>query len=53
MREVGVSLITADEWYDKWFGALHATGTVSLHFDANLTKFTNLVRPGYVPDFRD
>jgi replicative DNA helicase len=29
------------------------TGTVSLHFDANLTKFTNLVRPGYVPDFRD
>ena len=29
------------------------TGTVSLHFDANLTKFTNLVRPGYEPDFRD
>jgi replicative DNA helicase len=29
------------------------TGTVSLHFDANLTKFTNLVRPGYTPDFRD
>jgi putative peptidoglycan lipid II flippase len=26
---IGVSLITMDEWYDKWFGALHATGTVS------------------------
>jgi putative peptidoglycan lipid II flippase len=26
---IGVSLITMDEWYDKWFGALHTTGTVS------------------------
>jgi putative peptidoglycan lipid II flippase len=26
---LGVSLITMDEWYDKWFGGLHATGTVS------------------------
>ncbi len=29
------------------------TGTVSLHFDASLTRFENLVRPGYVPDFHD
>jgi len=26
---IGVSLLTVDEWYDKWFGALLATGTVS------------------------
>jgi putative peptidoglycan lipid II flippase len=26
---IGVSLLTVDEWYDKWFGGLHATGTVS------------------------
>jgi len=29
------------------------TGTVSLHFDATLTRFENLVRPGYMPDIRD
>jgi replicative DNA helicase len=29
------------------------TGTVSLHFDANLTRFENLARPGYAPDIRD
>ena len=26
---IGVSLLTMDEWYDKWFGGLLATGTVS------------------------
>jgi len=26
---IGVSLVTVDEWYDRWFGALLATGTVA------------------------
>ena len=26
---IGASLLTVDEWYDKWFGALVATGTIS------------------------
>ena len=26
---LGISLLTVDEWYDKWFGALLATGTVA------------------------
>ena len=25
----GLSLLTVDEWYDRWFGALLATGTVA------------------------
>jgi len=26
---LGLSLLTVDEWYDRWFGALLATGTVA------------------------
>ena len=29
------------------------TGTVALQFDATLTKFQNLMRPDYMPDFHD